>query len=315
MNILITGANGFIGKRLANYLVENTSYTLRFAVRTKEKGIDQNASIAVGDISATTDWQEALSGCNVVIHTAARVHILNDKAVNPLAEFRRVNVEGTINLARHAASAGVSRFIFISSIKVNGETTLPHAPFKADDTPFPTDPYAISKYEAELALQRIARETGMEIVIIRPPLVYGPEVKGNFQSMIKWLKKGLPLPLGAVNNKRSFVAIDNLIDLIALCISHKGAKNQILLVSDGEDLSTTELLQKMSHALEKPVRLIPIPDWILKGAAQLLGKKRIGQRLCGSLQVDISKTERLLEWKPPVTVDAALLSLTLSSSS
>ncbi|MDP1604337.1 MAG: SDR family oxidoreductase [Legionella sp.] len=310
MNILITGANGFIGKRLADYLLEETSYIPRLAVRTLGDKSFQDKAIAVGDISATTNWQDALNGCNVVVHTAARVHILNDKAVDPLAEFRRVNVEGTVNLARQAASAGVTRFIFISSIKVNGEITRPDKPFNADDTPCPTDAYAISKYEAERALQRIAKESGMEIVIIRPPLVYGPKVKGNFQSMLMWLKKGIPLPLGAINNKRSFVSIDNLVDLIVLCISHHQAKNQILLVSDGEDLSTTELLQKMSHALEKPVHLIPIPSWILKGTARLLGKKGIGQRLCGSLQVDISKTERLLEWKPPIAVDEALLRLT-----
>jgi nucleoside-diphosphate-sugar epimerase len=309
MNILITGANGFIGKRLAEHLLNEATYTPRLAVRALSEASFQSQTVVVGDISGTTNWQEALRGCSVVIHTAARVHILNDTVASPLAEFRRVNVEGTINLARQAASAGVTRFIFISSIKVNGETTPLNIPFKADDTPRPTDAYAISKHEAEVALLSLAKETGMEIVIIRPPLVYGLGVKGNFQSMVKWLKKGLPLPLGAVNNKRSFVSVDNLVDLIVHCINHSKAKNQIFLVSDGEDLSTTQLLQKMSRALQKPVRLIPIPGWILRAAARLLGKKGIADRLCGSLQVDISKSEELLEWKPPVTVDEALKQL------
>jgi nucleoside-diphosphate-sugar epimerase len=231
---------------------------------------------------------------------------MDDTATNPLDEFRKVNVDGTLNLARQAAQAGVERFVFISSIKVNGESTPLEQPFHADDVPMPVDAYGISKHEAEQALRQLADETGMEVVIIRPPLVYGAGVKANFYSMMRWLDKGIPLPLGAIHNQRSLVALDNLVDLILTCTQHPAAANQTFLVSDGEDLSTSELLRRMANALGKSATLLPIPAGWLQFGAALLGKSAVAQRLCGSLQLDIVKTRQLLNWTPPVSVTAAL---------
>ncbi len=247
-----------------------------------------------------------MAGVEVVIHAAARVHVMHDESSDPLAEFRKVNVDGTLNLARQAAEAGVGRFIFISSIKVNGEGTPVGVPYVADGQAAPADPYGISKMEAEQGLRALAAETGMEVVIIRPTLVYGPGVKANFLNMMRWLHKGVPLPFGAIYNQRSLVALDNLVDLIVTCIDHPTAANQTFLVSDGEDLSTTELLRRMGVALGKPARLLPVPSRLLEAGAAMLGKQALAQRLCGSLQVDISKTRELLNWSPPVSVDEAL---------
>lgn len=306
-HISLTGATGFVGRAVANKLAAIDRYVVRLAVRNNTaKFLERAQVVQVGDLAAGTLWTDAVKDANVVIHSAARVHIMDDQSADPLAEFRQVNVEGTLNLARQAAAAGVHRFIFISSIKVNGEGTVFGKPYFADDVPAPADPYGISKLEAEQGLRVLAAETGMEVVIIRPVLVYGPGVKANFRSMMRWLNKGVPLPLGATGNKRSLVALDNLVDLIVTCIDHPAAANQTFLVSDGEDLSTTELLQRMGHALGKPARLLPVPASVLTAGAGLLGKKDIAQRLCGSLQVDISKTCTLLDWTPPVTVDAAL---------
>ena len=260
----------------------------------------------MGDIDGLSNWTDALSGVKVVVHLAARVHIMRDEAADPLAEFRRVNVEGTLNLARQAAEAGVRRFVYLSSIKVNGEQTLLGKPFTEQDLPTPLDPYGMSKYEAEEGLRKLAQKTGMEVVVIRPVLVYGPGVKANFLNMMRWLHKGVPLPLGAIHNRRSLVALDNLVDLIVTCIDHPAAANQIFLVSDGEDLSTTELLRRMGLALGRPARLIPVPVSLLTAWAALLGRRDMAQRLCGSLQVDISKTQTLLGWKPPISVDEGL---------
>jgi nucleoside-diphosphate-sugar epimerase len=231
---------------------------------------------------------------------------MKDSSGDPLAECRRVNVAGTLNLARQAAAAGVKRFIFLSSIKVNGEQTLPGQPFTEDDVPAPLDPYSTSKYEAEEGLRELARQTGMEVVIIRPPLVYGPGVKANFLNMMRWLHKRVPLPFASLNNRRSLVALDNLIDLIVVCLEHPAAANQTFLVSDGEDMSTTELLQRMAQALGRPARLMPIPASLLEAGAALLGRRDMAQRLCGSLQVDISKAKMLLGWNPPISVDEGL---------
>lgn len=231
---------------------------------------------------------------------------MNDTEADPLAAFRRVNVDGTLNLARHAAQAGVKRFIFISSIKVNGEGTAPGNAYSPEDTPSPVDPYGISKMEAEQGLRKLACETGMEVVIIRPVLVYGPGVKANFRNMMRWLDKGIPLPFGAIHNRRSLVALDNLVDLIVICVNHPAAADQTFLVSDGDDLSTTQLLRKMATALGRSARLLPVPSWILSGSAALLRRKDLSNRLCGSLQVDISKTSSLLGWTPPVSVEEAL---------
>ena len=241
------------------------------------------------------------------MHLAARVHVINDKSPDPLAEFRRVNVEGTAALTRQAAVAGVRRFVFLSSVKVNGELTKPRHPFTADDAPAPEDSYVVSKYEAEQLLRQIAAKTGMEVVIIRPPLVYWPGVKANFESMMRRLARGVPLPLAAVtNNRRSLVALDNLVGLIVTCLNHPAAANQTFLVSDGKDLSTAQLLKRTGAAIGQPARLFYLPRRLLKLGASVLNRPGIYQRLCGSLQLDIAKTRRLLGWTPPVSVDEGL---------
>ncbi|WP_070886308.1 UDP-glucose 4-epimerase family protein [Pseudomonas argentinensis] len=307
MRVLLTGATGFVGRGLLKRLSTQGGLQLRAAVRRQESAFPESVTVVqVADLRGDTDWRQALEGVEAVIHSAARVHVMDDQAKDPLAEFRAVNVAGTLNLARQAVSAGVKRFVFISSIKVNGEGTASGKPYTADDTPMPVDPYGISKLEAEQGLQALSQETGMEVVIIRPVLVYGPGVKANFRSMMSWLRKGIPLPLGATGNKRSLVAVDNLVDLIATCIDHPAAANQTFLVSDGEDLSTTQLLQRMGKALGRPARLLPVPASLLQAGAAMLGKRAIAQRLCGSLQVDIGKTRELLGWAPPVSVDDAL---------
>ncbi|MEO6598946.1 MAG: NAD-dependent epimerase/dehydratase family protein, partial [Polyangiaceae bacterium] len=246
-------------------------------------------------------------------HAAARVHVMRENASDPLAEFRRVNVDGTLHLAREAARANVRRFVFLSSIKVNGEVTSRGRPFTADDPPGPVDPYGISKNEAEQGLWQIGAQTGMDVVIIRPVLVYGAGVKGNFRSMIGWLREGVPLPLRAIHNKRSLVALDNLVDLIMVCLRHPAATNQTFLVSDGDDLSTTELLRRACIALNTPARLLPMPPRVLELIARLAGKSDVAQRLLGDLQVDIRKTIRLLDWTPPVDVQTALARAVVTS--
>jgi len=304
-NLLVTGANGFVGKSLKKRLAAHDHFATVGAVRSIGQ-IEQSGHIAVGDLDGSVRWEHALKGKDVVIHTAARAHVMKDEVPEPLAEYRRINVDGTLNLARRAAETGVRRFVFISSIKVNGEQTLPNQPFTAEDAPAPEDAYGISKMEAEQGLQALAAETGMEIVIIRPPLVYGLGVKGNFASMIKLVEKGFPLPIGAIHNKRSLVALDNLVDLIITCIDHPAAANQVFLAGDGEDLSTTELLQGVAKAMGKPSRLVPVPAGLLMFGASVLGKKAMAQRLLGSLQVDISKARNLLGWQPPLSVDEGL---------
>ncbi len=262
--------------------------------------------VEVGDLEANTDWSLALIGVSSVVHAAARVHVMKDQSADPLAEFRRVNVAGTLNLAQQAAAVGVKRFVFISSIKVNGELTQIGQPFTEKDRAAPVDAYGISKYEAEVGLRRVAEETGMEVVIIRPVLVYGPGAKGNFLSMLHWLHKGIPLPFGAITNARSLVSLDNLVDLIITCLHHPAAANQTFLVSDGEDISTTQLLQYTASAMGVSSRLMPVPALMIQVAAKLLGKGEVAQRLCGNLQVNISKARQLLGWVPPISVKEGL---------
>ena len=306
MTMLVTGANGFVGSALCARLRKDGA-PVRGAVRSSNARPGGTEGVTIDGLASDTDWSEALKNVEQVVHLAARVHVMNDKSSEPLAEFRRVNVEGTAALARQAAAAGVRRFVFLSSVKVIGEFTEAGQPFTADDAPAPEDPYGVSKHEAEQLLRQIADETGMEVVIIRPPLVYGPGVKANFESMIRWLARGVPLPLAAVTqNRRSLVALDNLMDLIVTCLNHPAAANQTFLVSDGEDLSTAQLLKRMSAAMGKPARLFDVPPGLLKLGATLLNKPGIYQRLCGSLQLDIAKTRQLLDWTPPVSVDEGL---------
>jgi nucleoside-diphosphate-sugar epimerase len=306
MTVLLTGASGFVGNAVLN-TAQRRGLNIRPVYRSLDSVMGQPAAVLVPALDNTADWSQALSGVDVVIHTAARAHVMREEALEPLAEYRRVNVEGTLNLARQAAAAGVRRFVFISSIKVNGEATEPGRPFTADNTQAPEDAYAQSKAEAETQLKQLAQQTGMELAIIRPPLIYGPGVKGNLASLISWVRRGLPLPLGAVtHNRRSLVGLDNLADLILVCTAHPKAAHQTFLVSDGEDLSTTDLLGKISKALGQPARLISVPIGAISFMAGLIGKKVVSQRLLGSLQVDINKTCELLDWKPSVAMDEGL---------
>ncbi len=309
MRCLITGGNGFVGRALISHVLASgceVRLSLRQPLRSDQiVGVE---TVEIGSLSLQNDWTAALRNVDRIVHLAARVHVINDNSSDPMAEFHRVNVEGTANLARQAAAAGVRRFVYLSSIKVNGGFTQKGRPFTSDDTPVPEDAYGVSKYEAEQLLRQIATETGMEVVIIRPPLVYGPGVKANFESMMRWLARGVPLPLAAVTqNRRSLVALDNLVDLIMTCLSNPAAANQTFLVSDGEDLSTAGLLRSMAAALGHPARLFYMPPSILKLGFQVVNKPGIYQRLCGSLQLDITKTRLLLGWTPPVSVDEGLI--------
>jgi nucleoside-diphosphate-sugar epimerase len=303
--VLVTGASGFVGRALVERLLADGVPTLA-AVRGAAVVPAGARRVPAPNLGPDADWRAALDGVDCVVHLAARVHVMRDDAADPLAEFRRVNVDGTHALARQAAAAGVRRLVFVSSIKVNGEESAPGRPFTAHAVPAPADPYGISKHEAEQALWAVAAQTGLQVAVVRPVLVYGPGVKANFRSLLGWLARGLPLPLGAIHNRRSLLALDNLVDLLTVCVRHPAAAGQVFLASDGEDLSTTELLRRLGAALGRPARLVPLPAPWLAGAARLLGRRAVAQRLCGSLQVDIGKTREVLGWTPPKTVNEAL---------
>jgi nucleoside-diphosphate-sugar epimerase len=304
--ILVTGATGFVGRAVVARAVRD-AIAVRAAVRQAAAapipGVEQ---IRVGNLASDTDWSAATAGIETVIHCAARVHMMQEQSDDPLTQYRRVNVEGTLRLARQAAAAGTRRFVFVSSIKVNGEGTPPGSPYTASDSPAPVDAYGVSKREAEDALAELGRTTGMEIVVVRPVLVYGPGVKANFLAMMRWLRKGVPLPFGAIDNRRSLVALDNLVDLLLLCARHEHAANRTFLVSDGEDVSTADLLRRLAAAMETRARLIPVPPALLRAGATMVGRGDLARRLLGSLQVDISPTRRLLGWSPPVSLDEGL---------
>ena len=305
MRILSTGSTGFVGQALMSAL-HTKRYEISAQMRVQSESSASLNSFLVGDINAATNWSTALHGADAVIHLAARVHVMRDTAIDPLAEFRRVNTEGTLNLARQAAAAGVRRFIFLSTIGVNGNSTSHGKIFTENSASLPHDPYSVSKHEAEVGLRAISNSTGMEIVIIRPTLVHGSKAPGNFGKLTRLVAKGLPLPLASIQNRRSLVGIDNLVDFIITCLEHPAAANETFLVSDGEDLSTPDLIRRMARAMDRPARLLPVPKSVLIAAVAMLGKRDMAQRLCGSLQVDISKSRALLLWNPPVSVDEGL---------
>ena len=304
MKIAITGATGFVGQHLIEELISKNLASEKLVIIGRSSIDLPNTTFFKRPIDKAADYNKALKSVNVVVHCAARAHIMNESLEDPLTEFRGINTFGTLNLAQQAAANGVKRFIFISSIKVNGEQTDSGEPFRANNKNIPTDPYGLSKYEAEVGLREIAKNTGMEVVIIRPPLVYGPGVKANFSAMIKLASKGWPLPFGGlIHNQRSLVSVDNLVDLIITCLVHPNAGDEVFLVSDNEDLSTAGMFKRLSVACGKTGFLIPIPAFIFKVAFKFMGKANFYQRLCGSLQVDISETCEKLNWQPPHKVD------------
>lgn len=377
MKILVTGPDGFVGSAVCAKLIadgldvrgaqwrsargqksEVGGQSPEGGSQWSEDGDLQTANskpqtepqmVPIGNICGSTDWSSALVGVDAVVHLAARVHIMDDTSADPLAAFREVNVEGTRRLAECAAKAGVKRFVFISSIKVNGEatelpvngepgivngkatkspvnreslsgdgdssehSTINHEPvtinpaaFSEKDAPSPEDPYGQSKYEAEVALRKIEAETEMEVVILRPPLLYGPGVKANFLKLIQLVYKGIPLPLGGIKNKRSLLSLTNFADLISKCVTDKQAAGQMFLVSDGDDVSSGELVERIAKALGKSPRLLPVPEGLMNLAGKLTGKSAQVQRLCSSLQIDASKVRKTLDWTPPVTMEQEL---------
>jgi nucleoside-diphosphate-sugar epimerase len=308
MTILVTGSTGLVGRALVHRLAQLADQPVRAASRAVDiapvPGVEHHT---IQPLGPHTDFGILLSGVQVVVHLAARVHVMQDRVADPLMAFREANTAGTLALAQQAADAGAKRFVFVSSIKVNGEQTEPGQAYRYDDRPAPQDPYGVSKREAEDGLRALGSATGLEVVIVRPPLVYGPGVKANFAALMRAVQRGLPLPLGSItDNRRSFVALDNLVDLLVACVDHPTAANQTFLVSDGEDLSTTELLRRLGRAMNRRQMLIHVPPALLYLGAALLGRRDQAQRLLGNLQIDIEHTRTTLGWAPPVSVDEGL---------
>lgn len=302
---LITGANGFLGTALAQHLAGR--FALVLAVRSETTVLpDQGTVVAVGDIDAATDWSQALAGVDTVVHCAARAHVMNDGSSDPLEEYRKVNVEGTRALVQQAAQAGVKRFVFVSSIKVNGESTTGRQPYGAELQPAPEDAYGQSKHEAEQVLLRECAAAGMELVIIRPPLLYGPGVKANFRSLCQLAAKPLPLPFGAIRNRRSMLYVGNLCHFIETCMTHEAAANQTFVIADGEDVSLRQLLVLMRRAMGRGPGLLPVPAGLFRFAGRVTGRQAVVDRLVGDLQVDISKARELLGWQAPFSVEQGI---------
>ncbi len=308
MKVLVTGASGFVGTALTRRLLAEPGYSVLGA--TRHAGLATDAvPVRSPDLSGNADWRESLTGVDVVIHTAARVHVMNDTSTDPLAEYRRVNVEGTRALAMQAAQAKVRRLVFVSSIKVNGESTTFDVPFRPHDTPQPEDPYGLSKLEAEQALWRVAKETGLQVVVVRPPLVYGPGVKGNFQLLMRAVQRGLPMPLRSIQNRRSMIALDNLADLLCACVQHPDAAGRTFLAADAEDVSTPELVRQIGDATGRPAWLLPFPPAALVMLAALAGRKSTAQRLCENLRVDASESTKILQWQPRTSMKQVLMQM------
>lgn len=310
--VLVTGAGGFVGRALVPALLaQGYAVTATTRSRINAPWADQVRVIVVDDLNAETDWTDALKDATAVIHLAARVHVMNDTATDPLAEFRATNVDGTRHLAEQARDAGANRFVFLSSIKVNGEATQ-ETPFRATDVANPQDPYGLSKAEAEQALFDISQNGGPDVIVIRPPLVYGPGVKGNFLKLMRAVQKGTPLPLGNVHNRRSLVGVGNLADLLVHCVVAKQAANRVFLVRDGEDVSTTDLIRKIGIALGKSARLWPVPSILIRMLGTILGKGAAMDRLLGDLRIDDAETRKALNWTPPFTLQQGLAEIRIS---
>lgn len=306
--LLVTGGSGFVGRALLNHFSRLAVFDIVVAPMRGPGGVAREGVkvLEIGGIDGQTDWSESLVGVSHVIHCAARVHVMHEDPEHSRSQYRKVNVDGTFSLASQAALHGVKRFVFVSSIKVNGEMTLPDRPYDSESEPSPQDNYGWSKWEAEQKLLQLSRETSMEVVIVRPVLVYGPGVKANFLSLLKWLDRGIPLPLGGLSNRRSFLNIDNLVDFIHLCLNHPDAANQTFLVSDGQDVSLPQLLAMLSRGLGRVPRTFSVPPVMIRLAASMLGRVGSGKRLTESLTVDISKNRDLLGWTPPVPLELGL---------
>ena len=301
MKILLTGGSGFLGKSL---LPKLTQFEVT-AIGRQQCGPDV-ATYYCKELSSSEDYSDCLVNIDVIIHCAARAHVMKDDHIDALAEYRKVNTQGTINLATQAAASGVKRFVFISSVKVHGESTTGLAPFTERVDKVPVDPYGLSKYEAELGLRSISAGSDMEVVIIRPPLVYGPKVKANFLSLMRLADTAIPLPFGATNNARSMVYVENLLDFIVTCINHPAAANQTFMVSDSDDLSLKRLLASLRTSLGRPVRLFPVSSSLFRMFGHLIGKSAVVARLIGDLQVNTTKAQTLLEWFPPFTAEQGI---------
>lgn len=322
MRVLVTGASGFIGQALCQAL-SRSGHTVRRVIRaraTNDRAPDSRfanpsvdgmaaetmETVGIDVIGPETNWSQALAGIESIVHLAARVHVLKETAADPLTEFRQVNVAGSERLARMAVAAGVRRLVYVSSVKVNGESTSSGRAFSEEDAPSPQDAYGLSKWEAEQALLEVARETGLEVVIVRPPLVYGPGVGGNFLRLMNWIDRGWPLPLGSVSNARSLIYLGNLVDVLTICVESPRAAGKIFLASDGEDVSTPELIRRLARVMGRQPRLISIPPAILRIAGLLTGKSAETERLLGSLCVDSSRIRRELQWTPPFPLEQGL---------
>lgn len=305
-SVLITGSCGFIGRELCIKILDDGrrakgTVSIESDVSRLPVGVD---AVLIASIDSDTNWDNILAGIDAIVHLAARVHVTDDAFSDPLAEYRKVNVEGTERLAVAAVNAGVKRFVYISSVKVNGEGGS--YSYTENDKEAPEDPYALSKWEAEQALYEIADKTEMDLVVLRPPLVYGPGVKANFLRLLKVVDSGIPLPLASVNNRRSLIYLGNLIDAIVTCINHPGAAGNTYFVSDGKDVSTPELIRCISSALGRPARLFPFSPVLLKKAGIITGKSVAMDRLLGSLTVDCSKIRRELDWQAPFLMEQGL---------